>query len=233
MTKRSFVAAAVLTSCIASSAMAADMPTKAPPRVTPFYNDWAGFYIGIHGGYGWSGLNGDATFHAEFFGFPDPKPRGGLVGGHAGYLWQWGSAVGGFEIDYSAASLKQDQSIVDVDNAAFTDTRSSKIDALGSARARLGWLWTPNLLAYGTAGIGLAHSKVLDGSLTVSSFESETSTVTSFGWVVGAGLEYQFANNWRLRAEYLHYDFGTVSYFGEVNADLRIDVVRGALSYKF
>src|SRR4029077_12785615 len=95
--------------------------------------------------------------------FPhDPNPKGGLVGGHAGYLWQWGTAVGGLEIDYSATGIKEDQTIVPPDNLLITETISSKIDALGSARARLGWLWTPNLLAYGTAGIGLAHSKLSD-----------------------------------------------------------------------
>lgn len=217
--KRLLVASAALTA-LTGSALAADMPTKAPSRAAPFYSDWAGFYIGIHGGYGWGDMNGDV----------DMKPRGGLVGGHAGYLWQWGSAVGGLEIDYSAASLKQDQTFVIPDSAPVTETVSSKIDALGSARARLGWLWTPNLLAYGTAGIGLAHSKL---SLSFSDGGSGTSAASSFGWVVGAGLEYQFANNWRLRTEYLHYDFGTVSYFGGLNADLRVDVVRGALSYKF
>jgi outer membrane immunogenic protein len=89
--------------------------------------------------------------------------------------------------------------------------------------------WTPNLLAYGTAGVGWARSKVTfceDG-------DCGTSAESSFGWVAGAGLEYQFNNNWRLRAEYLHYDFGTVTYFGSASADLRVDVVRGALTFKF
>jgi outer membrane immunogenic protein len=68
---------------------------------------------------------------------------------------------------------------------------------------------------------------------SISIAEVHRSAESSFGWVIGAGLEYQFANNWRLRAEYLHYDFGTVTYLGGANDDLRVDVVRGALSFKF
>jgi opacity protein-like surface antigen len=229
--KRLFVTAAALMMVGAGSAMAADMLAKAPVPKAPVpraLSDWTGFYIGIHGGYGWGDVNRSAYFDAFNSFFNDPKPRGGLVGGHAGHLWQWGSGVGGFEIDYSAANLKHDQTVV---GGAFTNTLSSKIDALGSARARLGWLWTPNFLAYGTAGIGLAHSKLSTSSNDGVNDEVIGSAVSSFGWVAGAGLEYQFANNWRLRAEYLHYDFGTVSYLRD--ADLSVDVVRGALSYKF
>jgi len=223
-------AALLLSAGAASSAdLAAKPVVKAPPPVEPVYSTWAGFYLGIHGGYGWGDVNGDAIFHADFADFHDPKPRGGLVGGQAGYLWQWGNVVGGLEVDYSAAGLKQDQTFNFSDDVVGTLT--SKIDALGSARARLGWLWTPSLLAYGTAGVGWAHSKL---TFTQSSpFFQQTSAESSFGWVAGAGLEYQFANNWRLRAEYLHYDFGTVTYFGDESADLRVDVVRGALSFKF
>jgi opacity protein-like surface antigen len=192
---------------IAGAAQAADLRPKAPPRAEPVYSSWAGFYIGIHGGYGWGNVDFGDGFELE--------PRGGLVGGHAGYLWQWGTWVGGLEVDYSAASLKDD-----------LDGVTSKIDALGSARGRLGWLWTPNLLAYGTAGVGWAHSKLID--------VVGTSAESSFGWVAGAGLEYQFANSWRLRVEYLHYDFSEVTYAGfDATADVRVDVVRGALSFKF
>jgi len=31
------------------------------------------------------------------------------------------------------------------------------------------------------------------------------------GWVAGAGIEWMFANNWMVRAEYLHVDLGTAT----------------------
>jgi hypothetical protein len=36
----------------ASAAVAADMPIKAPPAPV-VVDDWSGFYLGAHGGYGW------------------------------------------------------------------------------------------------------------------------------------------------------------------------------------
>src|SRR5262249_40634301 len=118
--KRSCVAGAVLTCVLAGSAMAADMPLKAPvPRVV---SDWTGFYIGVHGGYGWARpgisdfdlnqsnpnqlLKNDIA-HDENFALHAPRLRGAVFGGHAGYNWQWTQrGVVGLEIDYSAANIK-------------------------------------------------------------------------------------------------------------------------------
>ena len=50
---------------LASSAMAADLPRKAPP-VSPVQSvqaaNWTGLYVGVHGGYSWGRWNGDLTF---------------------------------------------------------------------------------------------------------------------------------------------------------------------------
>lgn len=61
----------------ASIAGAADLAVnppvyKAPPPV--ILSDWAGFYVGVHGGYGW----GSTTFDGRPW--LDAKPRGGLGG---------------------------------------------------------------------------------------------------------------------------------------------------------
>ena len=202
------------------SAGAADLATKAPPRVAaPVYlSDWAGFYIGINGGYGW----GETKF--DFFTGDNAKPKGGLVGGHAGYNWQYGSVVGGLEADFDGADIKQTVSRFSLEE---------KTNELASARARLGYVVFPGLLAYGAAGAGWGHS-----SFTFASGTS--SNANQFGWVAGAGLEYKLVEHVLLRAEYLHYDFaktgvsavdartGLIPNFSET-----IDVVRGGLSYKF
>jgi outer membrane immunogenic protein len=238
---------------IAGAAQAADMPLKAPPRAAPVYNDWTGFYLGVHGGYGWGKGKPDDSGIIEYLTgapFHDPKPKGGVFGGHAGYNWQTGRFVGGLEVDYSFAKLKETQSFsetynVDVscEDDCTTDTRSrtlsSKVDALASARARAGFLVTDSLLAYGTAGIGWARSQA---TATFSScLECDTETLTAksnnFGWVAGGGLEYKLTQNLLLRGEYLHYDFGSVGYAFQggptINAKLNVDVARGGLSFKF
>jgi outer membrane immunogenic protein len=207
----------ILLTTAAVPALAADLPAKAPRQAPVAVADWTGFYIGIHGGYGWGKIEFDLP--------GDPhEPTGGVFGGHAGYNWQAGAFVGGIEIDYSAANLKDD---------LFDGAETSKIDALASARARAGFLLTNTLLAYGTAGIGWGHSKI---SVTVEelSFVSETN---HFGWVAGGGLEWKLTPNLLLRGEYLHYDFGSTSHafqpLGTLNTTTTVNVARGGLSLKF
>ena len=236
---------------IAGAAQAADMPLKAPPRAYPGpeVGDWTGFYIGVHGGYGWGKAKPDDFDVADLLGdsFHNPKPKGGVFGGHAGYNWQTGRFVGGLEVDYSFAHLKETQSFSDTfencDDDCITDTFSrtlrSKVDALASARARAGFLVTDSLLAYGTAGIGWARSQASFTFTDCSDCDPSTFTAKSnnFGWVAGGGLEYKLTQHILLRGEYLHYDFGSVGYAFQpivtINAKLNVDVARGGLSFKF
>ena len=44
---------AVVALIAAGPALAADLPMKAPPAVAAAVWSWSGFYIGVHGGYGW------------------------------------------------------------------------------------------------------------------------------------------------------------------------------------
>jgi outer membrane immunogenic protein len=193
------------------SAAAADLAVKAPPPgLAPVYlSDWAGFYIGINGGGGWGDVkfDNDPAFNS--------KPSGGLIGGHAGYNWQYGSVVAGLEVDFDGADIKQTVS-------PFGVSTQEKIDELASARARVGYVFFPNLLAYGTAGAGWGH-------LHISDALGGTANANEFGWTAGAGLEYKLVEHVLLRAEYLHYDFAK----DDLNAKTTVDVVRGGLSWKF
>jgi outer membrane immunogenic protein len=225
----------------AGAAGAADLAVKAPPMVAPAYvADWAGFYLGIHGGYGW----GDTSFDAPFSDF-GAKPKGGLFGGHAGYNWQYGPVVTGLEIDFSGADINTSgvaRTIVwDEGEDRLTYSRKVKFDELASARARLGYIVIPGVLAYGTAGLGWGHSTVdetktrFDGGVVTST--SESAAAGNFGWVAGAGLESVLWGPLFLRVEYLHYDFAKTAYsfptFSTKDAASTVDVVRAGLSYKF
>jgi outer membrane immunogenic protein len=192
----------------AGSAGAADLAVKAPPPgLAPAYlSDWAGFYIGINGGGGWAETKfdgADAIFNS--------KPTGGLFGGHAGYNWQYGSVVAGLEVDFDGADIKQ--TVLGLE---------SKIDELASARARVGYVLFPSLLAYGTAGAGWGHFRASDAL-------GDNANANEFGWTAGVGLEYKLVDHVLLRAEYLHYDFAKDS----LNAKTTVDTVRGGLSWKF
>src|SRR5262249_41596299 len=217
----------VLAAMVASvgAAGAADLGpgyTKAPPVII---SDWTGFYIGVHGGYGW----GDSTL-SNFFNnadvpVPDAqfKQKGGVFGGHAGYNWQYGSVVTGLEIDFDGANIKDTNGATTSGNVVNPFT--VKTNQLASARARLGYTLWPNLLAYATAGAGWAHPNPRQNG-------GDTG-VDQFGWVAGAGLEYKFYGNWIARAEYLHYDFDKTGTDFQFPFSQTIDVVRGGLSYKF
>jgi outer membrane immunogenic protein len=181
-------------------------------------------------------------------------PNGFVGGFQAGANWQDRSFVGGFEIDLSGTDLKSSASATDIAIAAGTPlsvTKAVKLDLLGSARARLGYLVSPDVLLYGTGGLAWTHYEQ-----TISSFRDNPGdfidlapTATwRYGWVAGAGSEMRLWNsNWLARVEYLHYDFGNSgnSFNGfttdgvpdfitsqRMSGHLTADVVRTGISYK-
>jgi len=234
---------------IAGAAQAADMPLKAPPRAAPYYSDWTGFYVFGFGGYSWGRISPDDFNIGSLFldtGFHNPKPKGGVFGFGGGYLWQYGAWVGGVEVDYGFSDEKDNQTIrvcpVVIGVAAVAQCASatlhSKIDALGSARLRAGYLFTPNLLAYGTAGVGWGRSELSLSECVGTRCETLLDAKPNlFGWVAGGGLEYKLFEHVRIRGEYLHYDFGSTGYAFQpivtINAKTRDDVARGALIWSF
>lgn len=107
----------------------------------------------------------------------------------------------------------------------FTTVRHTKnVDWLSTVRGRLGYLIAPTLLGYGTGGFAVggasANSVVFQNwngnaplGAQLQSFGSAGSYAgTRYGWTIGAGLEWMFAPNASLKAEYLHYDLGSVNY---------------------
>jgi outer membrane immunogenic protein len=158
-----------------------------------------------------------------------------------GYNWQYGSMVGGLEVDFDGADIKQSSvtsgvtTVPALNNQAFLLSRQFKIDELATARARLGYVILPSLLAYGTAGAAWGYSSAdFSGGPVFASTNADL-----FGWAAGAGLEYKLMEHLLMRAEYLHYDFAKASYDRAnivphtVNATTQVDVARAGLSYKF
>src|SRR5262245_20140181 len=236
------------------SAFAAYMPVKAAP---PAVWSWAGFYIGAHGGYGWKRNDFAEVFQVSpLVSLGGIDSRGGIVGGQAGYNWQYGRWVVGLEMDGSATRIRGDSDPI-VRNAggiSLTNIASDDVQYLATARARVGVVpfasW--DALLYGTAGLAWERVNRIESSISVSvappitQFATETTPRDHFGWVAGVGGELRLgASNWIARAEYLHYDFGTVEpttvavatggpgSFADKGGRQTIDVVRGGLSYKF
>jgi opacity protein-like surface antigen len=245
---------------LAGSALAADLPVvKAPPAVVA---SWAGFYLGVHGGYGWKQ---DDFSTPAFFAFPTTaqingiRSTGAVYGAQAGYNWQFGRVVTGLEIDFSAADIKGSNGVSGtfvVPGAATissSDTLGENVRYLGSVRARLGWLPTDKVLLYGTAGLAwerLDRTEVETQNITQLGGTStglffNRNPTDKFGWVAGVGAEVMLGSpNWIGRLEYLHYDLGQVATASTQIAtgnpsiistagSQTIEVVRAGVSYKF
>jgi outer membrane immunogenic protein len=117
--KRTISATIALTCVMGSAANAADMAVKIPPPAAVVANDWTGFYIGAHAGYGWGhdpftdtflpvagGVPGVQVFNIAPITITGAHLNGGVFGGQFGYNQQWGNWVGGLEFDISGTSMK-------------------------------------------------------------------------------------------------------------------------------
>jgi outer membrane immunogenic protein len=226
---RKFLFAGVFATAFAGgSALAADLPRRAPEpvykAVEPMFN-WSGFYVGTHVGYGW----GDADLdHATGGALAHAKPAGWFGGGQAGYNWQFSpNWVWGVETDLSGSGLKDSNPFTNVAGVTFRD----KIDYFGTARARLGYT-VDRVMIYGTAGLAWAHNK----AIAIAGAASFPDDHTHLGWTAGLGIEYAFAPNWSAKLEWLFADYGSKTYSSGGNTariDLTDNTVKIGLNYRF
>jgi outer membrane immunogenic protein len=159
----------------------------------------------------------------------------GIFGGTLGYNWQNGPWVGGVEGDFSWTDL----AIHDQRQVAPNCTPGScisKLDELGTARLRGGYLISNSTLIYVTGGAAFGHlgtGLTFAGAPPVQAFQWET------GWTVGGGIEAMLSAHWTVKAEYLYVDLGngpTIFNGGATfdhTANARVNIVRAGLNYKF
>lgn len=201
-----------------SSAMAADLPVKAGGYIAPppaF--SWSGFYVGVHGGYGWGSNNWnsrgfveDPTVSASNF---SPKTNSGLGGVQAGANYQIASWVLGIEADWSF--LHGQGSSNGIVPGAFTVTGTSQIEWLATFTGRAGYAWDRSLIYVkgGAAAAGYKDDFALSTPATIPPVFNDLGTKgnTLVGWTVGAGFEYAFAPHWSAKIEYNYVDLGKVT----------------------
>jgi outer membrane immunogenic protein len=209
-----------------------------------------------------------ASAQAATFSTPSGRNGGFIGGGQFGYNYQFGSnTVVGFEADLQAmtGSNHSFTSVTATPAPTFpgfpvnqTATVSTKLDFIGTVRARAGYLWTPNFLVYITAGLAYGEAEintsitqsVVSPGLTPYSAAGADSNLR-FGGAIGAGLEWMIAQNWSVRGEYLYVGLGTANVNSTlVNVDhinggnlsstavvtsarFNENIARGALNYHF
>jgi outer membrane immunogenic protein len=170
------------------------MPVKAP-RYAPF--SWAGFYIGANGGYGWSTSSdqlGDLTGGRTFQGL---SPKGGFAGGQWGYNWQAQQVVFGLESDLQWSDIR-DTGTNAPGGGVVAGAYESRLRWFGTSRIRLG-LANDRTLIYGTAG--LAAGRIRNDVFYATLVEYNVDR-TAYGYVLGGGVEWAWAANWSVKAEY-------------------------------
>ena len=251
--KRFLLASSAVIS-FAASAYAADLPVrmsvKAPVAAAVPYS-WTGCYVGASAGYGWG---------RETFGDPVPnftlnagdsvrvRSEGALVGGQIGCNYQLASNwVVGIEGQYSWADIKGNATGPDLFFAGKNANLSAKTDALASITGRVGYSFD-RLLIYGKGGGAYAHDRYNDhtppvNALPFFAFPADDfyAKVGRYGWTVGAGAEWAFADKWSAKIEYNHYDFGSrslnltdaVGAITPANIAQRIDTVTVGINYRF
>ncbi|MCK1360103.1 outer membrane protein [Bradyrhizobium sp. 199] len=209
---------------LAAPASAADLAarpyTKAPIAPMASVYNWTGFYLGIVGGGAWENGSGD------------PRMKGGFVGGTAGYNWQTGNVVFGLEADgaWADVSASAAGAVFVPGIGAVPASVSSKTDAMGTVRGRIGWA-VNNVLFYGTGGYAWIDNKITAtlGAASVSDSKFHS------GWTVGAGVEAFFAPQWSVKGEYLYRSLGGETYFsGAVpTGTLNFHTVQVGVNYHF
>jgi outer membrane immunogenic protein len=231
MSKFSLVGIVGLALVAAAPALAADLPPEMPvkaPYVPPF--TWTSCYIGMHGGGAWMSNHvsdpvllvqdnvnlGGPGFTTVGPATVDVRQRGGVVGGQLGCDYQAGpNFVIGIEGAASGANLNGTSLIALPDSPPDTALLTLKTDFITSVTGRVGYAFD-RLLLYAKGGGAWANSKYsLTGNFGAAGaiappipFDFEGLSAR-FGWTVGAGVEWAFADDWSARLEYDYYDFGT------------------------
>lgn len=219
---------------LSGASQAADVVAAEPAGV-----DWSGFYVGLHGGWGWA--DADAEYGNDHYNkycgetrdaksliigqlgcAVDLKPDGGFVGAQAGYNHVFDNGLMlGVEGDYALASLNDSG---EAGTGIFNTHVDLEIDQLASVRGRLG-VAVGQWLPFVTAGWGWAHA---DRETFNSFIGTSSDSNWHDGWTLGAGAEYAINDTWSLKAEYRYYALGKETYgvnaIGGKGTDVDLDL---------
>jgi outer membrane immunogenic protein len=203
---RKYLLACAVAATFPATAMAADMPVKAPPPppAVALYS-WTGCYIG--GNIGGARVRGGGWEDTRFgLSFGDGGGDGRFIaGGQVGCNYQFDRFVIGAEWDADwtgggngrnfAATLPNGNNIV-----ASSSGGSAYVSTLA---ARFGFAFD-RVFLYGKAGIGWlgASGDVAIANLTTGDVIALSGSGSRTGWVFGAGIEWGFADNWSVKFEY-------------------------------
>lgn len=213
--KSALIVGAVLA---ASSAFAADLPTKSKPSapaVAVSVGNWAGFYTGVNAGGGsagncWSYLKNLTGAAAGSVGKEGCQNAGiGIAGAQVGYNWQVSDMVYGLEVSegFASSSTKMISALYSSDNI------KTQVTSIGTLSAKVGYAFADNLvyLKSGLAWQGNKYQRDIDIAHIATTGWSEKGNQVRKGVVVGAGVEHKYSSNISLALEYDYVGFGSAN----------------------
>jgi outer membrane immunogenic protein len=213
---------------LASPALAADLPLKAPSATASVY-DWTGVYVGAFGGGGYGNHNvnnatGSAVPFADFS--ANYSSTGGVAGGDIGYQWQSGSLVVGVEGDLAWTGIKGNDSV------QFNNGNFPGVGAVDADNLR----WTGALIV--KAGYAVDRWMLyFDGGYAFGSIQHtntplvgpvDTFNVSANGLTGGGGIAYAVTNNVIAKFDYRYNSFNGYNRPGNAVTGL---TVNGQLPY--
>lgn len=229
--------------------------------------DWTGWYIGGHAGHGSGDSNASVALSDQWNSesqslrdyvtsafSTDLEPSGSTYGVQFGYQYQFqNNLVLGLELDFSQLGMDDSRSTGLTPTTPFPSLsydfgNSIELDNMASLRARLGYALDRHLI-YATAGFAQVKAEATAGMTSNGGYDKlgrESDRVDGSQW--GVGYEFDFGNQWSLRAEYLRTEaddlrFGTdyqpgstfvsPAYTESVRQELEFDVFRLGVNYRF
>ncbi len=183
-------------------------------------------------------------------GIANVNQSGFIGGGQIGYNYQWGqSVVIGLEADIQGAGIRGRGSYAGASadslsaaigpiaiaanrTAIGTGDIQAGIDWMGTVRGRLGWLFMPTFLVYGTGGLAYGgayanatHNAAANIGLALPPAIPIAASIgfpvvpgsgrysdTRIGWTAGGGFEWMVMPGWSVKAEALYYDLGSATF---------------------
>ena len=205
---------------VVSPALGADLGVYQPPLWS--LPTWNGCYIGVNlGGVAgrdrdnWTGITDNAAATVLPPAADASLSGSGIIGGgQFGCIAQTGAWVWGAEGDIQYTGLAESRSATSAGTATLGPGQISESFSshwLSTIRGRVGYATGP-MLFYGTGGVAFAGVNVFDQvCFSAAGCNAASSSSTPVGFAVGGGIEWAFAPNWSVRAEYLWVDLGTIT----------------------
>lgn len=225
-------------------------------------SNWTGYYVGANAGYwnaanihltstgspGYvnqayqPGASNIANALAQLAGNSSSLNSFGFIGGgQVGYNREYskGILLGiSADLDYATnadnnITMQKTVNLVDYDESyAGSLAVNQRINYLGTVRARLGYLYTPNFLIFATGGFAYGNvtldaawraQESLGHAIFPTINTQNSSSNTRAGWVAGAGIEWLFNPNWSAMLEYTYYslsNFTVPTTLAQTNASI-------------